>query len=203
MSSSYADVVISLLTPPPPATPADGFARVDVLLDRGVPHRMTLDAEHDLVVLVPTGVAVDWRDADPAEPVSAAADDRAARAAEPDVPVGALRRPPARLVVVTAGTVAATAPLVASGPRRCARVDVQVLDWDLRAGALRGPGDGLSRLSLAWRRNDRGTTTFAPPPIPERVAKRHPPEQRMQSTLDGSHGSFPWSKGKGRTEEVR
>jgi len=203
MSSSYADVAIALLTPPPPATPAEGLARLDVALDRGVPQRMTLDAEHDLVLLVPTGVAVDWRDADPAEPVSAAADDRAARAAEPGVAVGALRRPPARLVVVTAGTVAAVAPLVAGGPRRRVRLDVQVLDWDLRAGALSGPGDGVSRLALAWRRADRGTATFAPPPIPERVAKRQPPEQRMQSTLDGSDRSFPWSKGKGRVEEAR
>src|SRR3954469_10455074 len=59
MPDSYADVVRSLLTPTPTATPAEGFTRLDQPLDRGVPQRLGLDTEHEVAVLVPTGVAID------------------------------------------------------------------------------------------------------------------------------------------------
>lgn len=138
MADSYADVVRALFTPQPASTPAVGLTRLDQPLDHGVPQRLRLDAEHELALLVPTGLAVDWRDADPAAPVSAAAQDRAPRGGETGVPVGDLRRPPARLALLEGGAVAAVAPLVAGGPRRLGRIDLQVLDWELHAARCAG-----------------------------------------------------------------
>ncbi|HEY0987409.1 MAG TPA: hypothetical protein VGD80_10175, partial [Kofleriaceae bacterium] len=46
------------------------------------------------------------------------------------------------------------------------------LDHALHAGTLRGAGDFGSFIEFAWRRVDRGTDTFARPPLDPRVAAR-------------------------------
>ena len=53
-----------------------------------------------------------------------------------------------------------------------ARIDLLIRSWDLRAGSMRGAGDFGSRIDVAWRRADRGSDAFAPPPLNQTVVDR-------------------------------
>ena len=147
-----------------PAAAPVGFVRLGLRLLGGLPVTIPLDEEVALVIVVPTGLAAAWREADPTSVVSRSTPELTPVAA----PVGG-NRAPARLLVRVEGAIVGSVPLVANLHRRlpddAARVEVMVISWDLRAGSLRGPGDVGSRLELAWRRTDQGTDLFAPPPL--------------------------------------
>jgi hypothetical protein len=51
-------------------------------------------------------------------------------------------------------------------------VKIIVLAFDIRAGNMRGPGDWGGRITLGWRRADRGTNAFEPPPLNPYVLPR-------------------------------
>jgi hypothetical protein len=94
---------------------------------------------------------------------------------------------PIRLVVLCGAVVAGVLPL-AAGLRRLtategAAVVVEIIDWDVRAGALAGPGDALSRLQLGWRRANAAHSVFTAPPLHPRVAERMPPYERWDSDI--------------------
>jgi hypothetical protein len=171
-------VVARELTPDQaPATPP-GFTLVDQALLDGLPHRVQLGGDLVAVLTVPTGLAVDWRDADPAAPVSSSA---AASAPSPPGGLAGLP-PPARLLVLRGEEVAGSLPLVAGrralvggdGQPPGVQLEVMVIAWDLRAGTLLGPGDAGARITLAWRRADRAADAFAAPPVHPQVAARDP-----------------------------
>jgi hypothetical protein len=170
----------------PPSVPA-GAAQVLQPLVRGLPQELTLDAALSLVVAVPTGIAVDWRDADPALVVASADDERATFGLHSPP---ALARPPARLALRRAGAFVAAVPLVLGVHRFLpddggsgALIELTVLDYLLHAGTLCGPGDFGSMLRLAWRRCDAGSDAFALPPLQPRVAERF--LAQVQSRLGG------------------
>jgi hypothetical protein len=131
----------------PAADPPDltEFTRTTQTLVNGLPQAIRLDARLKLVVALPTGVATLWRDADPAAVVS--------RAGDPD-------GPPLRVLLMRDGAVLASVPLVAGlgraipdagDPALGVLIELRVLDWDVRAGCLRGAGDTSSFVDLAWR----------------------------------------------------
>src|SRR5262245_1761152 len=137
-------------------TPA-GFIRSRQTLTRGVPFEWPLDSELSLVLVVPTGFAAVWRDADPAIVVSASAQEvgphESPRGADP------LERPPARLLLRRARATLATIPLAAGvsrvtpdGDQVRTVVDLLVVAWLLHAGTVRGPGDYGSFVEVAWHR---------------------------------------------------
>ena len=197
---SYADPVRARLVPPVDAVVPEGMTRVEQALTLGVPRRIRLDDQLELALVVPTGLAVEWRDGDPTAVVSAGTGERAPHVPAPSTPVGALARPPARLLVLDAGRPAGVVPLVA-GARRIvppsggARVEIAVVDWDLRGGAVRGPGDATSRIVLAWRRADVAVDEFSTPPVPRKVVRRLRPPYRMESDLGLRVAVFTaWSK---------
>jgi hypothetical protein len=176
-----------------------------------VPQRIALDAELELALVVPTGRAIELRDGAPDDVVSTSAGQRAPRVAEPDAPVGALRAPPARLVVIDRGQPVGVVPLVAGAvwrapaggvPDRGVRVEIAVLDWELRSGALRGPGDAVSRIVLAWRRLDRAVDLFSVPPVPRKVKVRLAPAYVMESDL-GLRASHPKRRSRAMVEVRR
>jgi hypothetical protein len=201
------------LVPDARATVAESFTRVEQQLLLGVPQRIRLDDELELVLLVPTGLAAAWREADPETSLSASAEERGPRAPGEQAPIGALLRPPARLVLVERGTPVAAVPLAAGVLRRVpdsgqdgrgVRVELAILDWDLRAGCVRGPGEGSSRIVLAWRRADRAVDVFGTPPVPRAVARRLPPEDRADSQLGLRRSrSRVWSRALERLEVLR
>jgi hypothetical protein len=131
----------------PTADPPDltGYTRATQPLVNGLPQAIPLDARLKLVAVLPTGVATVWRDADPAAVVSRA---------------GAQDGPPLRVLLMRGGAVLACVPLVAGlaraipdtgQPALGALIELRVLDWDVRAGCLRGAGDTTSFIDLAWR----------------------------------------------------
>jgi len=149
-----------------PAVP-DGFERLPTALVAGLPHSIALAQDLTLLLVVPTGLATRWRDADPAAVVTAS---------DPEPAAGPAGRAPARLLLRGSDGVLASVPLVA-GLRRTlpdgqARVELLILGWEIRAGSLRDPGDVGSRIELAWRPADRAGDTFSPPPISSRVLER-------------------------------
>ncbi|WP_165226768.1 hypothetical protein [Aquisphaera insulae] len=181
------------LVPDPPASPPEGFDRLDAPLRRGLPHPVQLTPGLRLLLIVPSGVARTWREADPTLVVSSSSPDRApALPDDPAAPVfGDLARPPARLLLQRSGTTVAVVPLVAGAVRRMpdgddaqgVAVEVVVLDWLLHAGTLVGPGDFGSRLSLAWRTADTAVSAFSEPPLSEIVLARLRPADRLASVV--------------------
>jgi hypothetical protein len=171
------------------AVPA-GFTLVDEPLQSGLPQPFPLLGDLVLVLAVPTGLALTWLDADPSALVSASAaelDPPPGPAGQPGEEVGSTRRAPARPFLRRAGETLAAVPLVAGLPRVLpddgrpepgALVRLVVLDWELRAGSLRGPANVGSRIRFAWRPADRGDDRFERPPPHPRVAVRpRPPDE--------------------------
>jgi hypothetical protein len=153
-----------------------GLARSRQILVRGVPFAWPLDLELGLVLIVPAGDAVRWRDADPTAIVADSdLDDAPNLPGDPESP----RRAPARLLVRRGRDVLAAVPLVAGlwrvlpdGDADQSIVELYIVGFRLAAGTLRGAGDYGSFVEVAWRRVGRGTPAFTPPPIDRRVAER-------------------------------
>ena len=166
------------LTPEKPTTIPSGFTRSRQELTRGVPFQWPLESDLSLVLLVPTGFAALWRQADPDVVVSAASDETQAHIA----PRGAdpLERPAIRLLLRQGGQTLATIPLAAGLSRLAPDADggrsviaLYVADWLLHAGCVRGPGDYGSFVDVAWRRVDAGANAFTLAPIDPHVAARN------------------------------
>lgn len=178
------------LVPPSPVAVPTGFTLVDEQLQSGLPQIFPLLGDLVLVLAVPTGLAVTWRDADPSDLVSRGAgqlDPVPPPAASAVEQVGSTHQAPARLFLRQAGATLAAVPLAVGTVRAVpddggtgpgALVRLVVLDWDLRAGSLRGPGNFGSRIRFAWRAADSGTDRFEQPPRHPRVAIRpRPPDE--------------------------
>ena len=166
------------LTPEKPSAIPAGFTRSRQQLTRGVPFQWPLEADLSLVLLVPTGFAALWRDADPDVVVSAAVDETRAHIA----PRGTdpLERPAIRVLLRRGGATLTTIPLAAGLARvtpdsDAARtvIDLYVADWLLHVGCVRGPGDYGSYVDVAWRRVDAGANAFPLAPIDPHVTARN------------------------------
>jgi hypothetical protein len=166
------------LTPEDPIAIPAGFTRSRQELTHGVPFQWPLEADLSLVLLVPTGFAALWREADPDVVVSAASDETqphiAPRGADP------LERPAIRLLLRKGAETLAAIPLAAGLSRVTPDTDsgrsliaLYVADWLLHAGCVRGPGDYGSFIDMAWRRVDRGANAFPLAPIDAHVAARN------------------------------
>jgi hypothetical protein len=141
-----------------------------------VPFAWPLDLELGVVLFVPTGSAVLWRDADPTAIVADSdLDDAPSIPQDPETPP----RAPARILLRRGRTVIAVAPLVAGlwrvlpdGDHDASMVELYVVSFRLTAGTLRGAGDYGSFVEVAWRRGAAGATGFTVPRIDPRVAER-------------------------------
>jgi hypothetical protein len=162
--------VTRYLVPPVLPSVPEGFIEVNETLLGGFPNTINLTDELTLTLVVPNGLAHLWRDADPSELVSASDGEIQASIAAPAIPVGAVTRAPARLLLRLSGTTVASVPLVAGLHRRLpdggdpalgVSVELAILGWELHAGSLRGPGDFGSRITLAWRRIDTGVDFYS------------------------------------------
>jgi hypothetical protein len=194
------------LVPQVPLQAPGGFTSVDEKILDGLPHTISLDRATELVLTMPNGVAVTWRDADPAALVSRSTEELSPYTPNPAEPVATVGRAPLRLLVRLNGALAFSLPLRA-GQRRIAsdagdpakgsQIEVYVLFWEIYAGTLRGPGDFGSRISFAWRRSDQAVNHFSdPPPHPylfPRLILVLPERFRIESTL-GLTEFFPLAR---------
>jgi hypothetical protein len=183
-------VVARGLIPDLVPTAPPGFTVVDEALVDGLPHRIQVGGDLVAVLTVPTGLAADWRDADPAAPVSSSAGGpvpTSGRAGHP---------PPARLLVLRGEGVVASVPLVAGRRAQVAgdggppgvQLEILVLAWDIRARTLLGPGDAGARITLAWRRAGTAPDAFTAPPVHPQVAARDPAFAGTASTASPPGG---------------
>lgn len=161
---------------PPLVVPPPGMTPLEIRLTAGLPHAIALDGLLTLSLVMPTGVAVWWRDADPLALV-----DRG-RVGDQDNRADPAAAPPLRLVLRRGGQRLGIAPLVAGQtlwlPRAGtgAVIRFMVLEWELRAGTLKGAGDVGSRIRLAWAHAGRAPNGFELPAVPRVLARRLPDE---------------------------
>jgi len=157
------------LTPEVRLVVPDGFIRSRQDLTRGVPFEWLVEGNLTLVLQVPTGFAVIWREASPTTVVSTAADET-----QPHLPprgADVLERPPIRLLLRLARIPLATVPLAAG--LRCvipddgaaqSTIEIIIVDWLLHAGCVRAPGDYGSFIELGWRRIEKAANQILVPP---------------------------------------
>lgn len=190
-----------LVSPQAPTTP-EGFQRIDQSISSSLPQAIDLGDGLSLLLVVPSGLARPWREADPTSIVSHSKPELAAFVPAASEVVGHVDRAPARLLMRIKGRTVASMPLVAGSRRMLPdsgqpdggiRVELMLLGWDLRAGNLRGPGDYGSRISLAWRRADGAVEQFSTPPINPQLTPRLAPKFRMISAL-GTKEIVPLSR---------
>jgi hypothetical protein len=144
------------------------LARVRQDLVRGVPFEWPLSGDLSLALVVPTGNAVLWRDADPAAVVTEGGDEVAPHS--PPRGADALERLPARLIVRQARAIRAVVPLatgltrvVPDGDEAQTLVELAVIAWRLHAGTIRGAGDYGSFVAIGWRLVGRGVSRIVDP----------------------------------------
>jgi len=159
------------LTPNVTLTVPDGFAAIDQSMANGLPHRLDLDKDTKLLVIVPTGLVSVWRDADPAAVVTRSDEEQTSFAGQPGQPIADAARSPAQLVLLANGAILGAAPLGAGLQRLYpetgaggVRIELLIRSWQICAGTLRGPGDFGSSISLAWRRADQAVENYSTPP---------------------------------------
>lgn len=190
----------------PEVTPfvPEGFSRVEEKLTGPLPHTIRLDNQLALVLLIPTGLANTWRDAEAQALVSSSADELApARPGESEA-IGGLARPkvPLRLLVIRAGLPISSIALTAGVRRRVmdagvvgqgVNLELIALAWDIRAGNLRQAGDFGSKIVLAWRKADLAVPRYGPVPLNPYVVPRLKTHLRLES----------WSERQGMLIEAR
>jgi hypothetical protein len=155
----------------PPEIP-EGATVVSERMLAGLPHRIVVGGDTQLVVVFPTGLGTFWRDAQPTLPV-------ALSTAETD-PTGSapaseeLDSPRLYLQMRRADRTLGSRPLHAGacillpdngGGLTGVQYEVWCIGYALHAGTVRGPGDFGSSISLAWRRVDAATAHFLTPPL--------------------------------------
>jgi hypothetical protein len=170
----------------------EGLAVVAESILGGLPHVIRLDHDVSLLLVIPTGLALTWRDMDPATMVSTSAPELSPHRNDAYGPARDANRAPARLLVRAGETLTASVPLTAGVrtripqdgvPGRGVRIEMTVLSWDIRAGSLRGPGDFGSSIRLAWRKYDEGALHYSTPPVNPHLIPRLKPQFKMASLL--------------------
>lgn len=159
-----------------PRVPSDAV-RVREPLVRGLPAMIALDQDLSLGILVVTGTAKRWLEAQGSELVCASDEEISPR--QPDDDEEAIARLAVRLVLLRGGTIIAAVPLRAGLTRRLpddgvagAVIDLWTLGYAIHAGTLREVGDFGSYVEVAWQRVDRGTDRFELSPLDPRVEER-------------------------------
>jgi hypothetical protein len=182
--------ILRYLTPENPVIAPEDFTLIDNPITTGLPFAMRLDGNLSLLLVIPTGNAVLWRDAFPTAMVSQGSDDY--ETVDPTQPP-TRKRPPLRLLVRQAERTLAAVPLLANSirtievPEGTRSFDLLILNWDIRAGTVRGAGDFGSRITLAWRWADEAVSEYSTPPVNPAVEIRQPPEKRKKSDAGNLH----------------
>jgi hypothetical protein len=172
------------VTPYKAAVP-DRFARLDVPLRQGMPQAIPLAGNQRLLLIAPSGVALPWRELDPAQVAASSMSQVEADAGLP-LRLDIAPRLPLRVLYQVGGRTLGAVPLVCGarqmlGTDGAVAIEVVLLEWLLHVGTLRGAGDFGSRLVLAWRHADRALERFSDPPLNPVFVQRQPPERRLES----------------------
>jgi hypothetical protein len=159
------------LVPAQPAASDARFTQLQAAVTTTLPFAVALDGQTSLRLSIPTGLGVQWLDADPSAILSSSAMERGPQPV-PALPLAPLDRTPLRLYVRSGGAVSAAIPLVAglqatfaSSPGGGTNYEVRIIDWEIRVGNVHGDGNFGSYVTLAWRRADAAAMQFSTPPV--------------------------------------
>lgn len=159
------------LVPVDPPTLDERFTVVDASVTGGLPYPIDLDGTVSLVLSLPTGLATQWADPDPATVLTSAQTEITPQGT-PAIPQSALHRAPVRFYARVGGRTVASIPLAAGlaaafpvGSPGGINYALQILDWDIRIGNVHGPGNFGSRVKFAWRRADVAVAQYSTPSI--------------------------------------
>lgn len=156
---------------PPPHTGMT-VVRADALT--GMPLRLALDAGHGAILVLPTGSAYAWQTAPAGQLVTESALDRSFPAgllAEDQQDAGAVlaerTEPSARVLVTRDRSRIGSLPLRAGVRGRfpssgAAEIEIEIVDFRIEAGSVRGAPALGTFLTLAWR--PMTAEAVAPPP---------------------------------------
>lgn len=169
----------------------EGFIQVEEKFLGGLPHTIQLNAQTSLIVVVPSGLAVTWRDIDPMTLVSSSEDELLPYSAPSQTTIGDVKRSPARIIVRQNRTNIASIPLSLglqpiinnNSSVEGITIELIILGWEIRAGSLRGVGDFGSQINFAWRRADQAVERYSTPAVNPYLIKRIKPAFRLQSIL--------------------
>ena len=187
------------LVPDQKPAAAAGFTVVQTSLLTGLPYPIRLNNDIQLIVILPTGLAIAWRDADPSTVVSTSTTELFPKPYAMPQEVGYVSRAPLRIVAQWRGSIVSVVPLVAGLQRVVpdggnqnlgSQIELAILQWEIRAGTLRGAGDFGSQLTLAWRIANQSSEQYSLDSINTRVISRTEPqtlnpEQPRQSPAPG------------------
>jgi hypothetical protein len=145
-------VLLRTLVPPAVSGQAPpGFTVVGDSLTGGLPAVLPLTPHLSVALVLATGQARAWADADPGTVVSASDDD-------PGWPLADAARPSLRLLLLADRAIVAATALAPGLPRLLpgdgagpVQLAVMVLSWRVTAGCVTGPGAAGCSLRLAWR----------------------------------------------------
>jgi len=180
------------LVPRPETAVPNGWNSVDEQLLNGLPHRISLQRGIDAVMVVAQGLALTWQGQDPQLVVDEAANQRRSLSPEDlEAPAAQLSRVPGLLLIRSGRAVRGVVPLVSGFIQQTglradsvdALLELQILDWKIHSGNLRGGGDYGGRIRFAWRRTEKAVAHYSTPPINPYVHIRLQPIFRMVSTL--------------------
>lgn len=159
------------LVPVDPPALDDRFTVVDAVVTGSLPFSIDLSDTVALVLSLPTGLAVQWLDADPNDVLTTAQTETTPQPAAA-VPVSPLHRAPVRLYARVGGRTTASIPLAAGMAATFyvtsvggTNYAVQILDWDIRIGNVHGAGNFGSHVKFAWRRADAAVQQYSTPSI--------------------------------------
>jgi len=181
-----------LLVPEPVIAVPAGFQSLAQPITTGLPATLSLSEGFQALLLLPTGLARQWTEADPGALVATSADEQQACDPSAAQPFAAADRAPLRLLVRRAGRTLGSVPLALGVVRRIAdageaergvALELAATAWTICAGTVRGAGNFGSSIQLAWRIADRGVDEFGPPVVSIRVQQRRPPELRIHSLV--------------------
>jgi hypothetical protein len=181
----------NILVPDAAVSPPEAFQTIARPINSGLPFTLTLSDDFEAMLVLPTGLARQWIEADPGGVIASSSDEQQPHdSAVP--PASFVGRAPLRLLVRRQGRSLASLPLNAGVMRYVSdsgaatqgvTLAVVPLSWTVCAGSVRGAGDFGSRIELAWRVVDRAIDTFGPPVVSRRVLQRRPPLERIESVL--------------------
>ena len=181
-----------LLVSDPPTTPPADFQLRTQSVTTGLPATLTLSDGFQAMLLLPTGLARRWLDADPGALLATSADERLPYDPNAAEALALTPRPPLRLLVRRNGRSLGAVPANVGVIRRISDsgnavdgvvIEVVLQAWEIYAGSVRGAGNFGSSIQIAWRLADHASDTFGPPVTNQRVLLRRPPAQRIHSIV--------------------
>jgi hypothetical protein len=170
----------------------EGFTVIETSISQGLPHVIQLGQGTQLVVMIPTGLGVTWRDADSMLVVSRSEDQLSRLASRLAEPIGNVGRASARMLLQIDGTTVGSIPFVVGSRWWIAdsgqsgqgvRIELSLISWTIQAGSMRGPGEFGSKITLAWRKADQAIERFSTPPQNPHFIERTPPVVEMKDGM--------------------